>query len=108
MSLVPGDVIDSYSGKLIEIRDTDAEGRLIMGDAVSWLVQNENVSFVLDIATLTGSVVSALGFTTAGVVSDDDKLFEEFMRGAQVSGERYWRLPFYEEQEEMLKAALRI
>ena len=106
LSLVPGDVIDSYSGKLIEIRDTDAEGRLIMGDAVSWLVQNENVSFVLDIATLTGSVVSALGFTTAGVVSDNEKLFEDFMRGAQVSGERYWRLPFYEEQEEMLKSSI--
>ena len=103
-SLVPGDVIDSYGGKLIEIRNTDAEGRLIMADAMAYLVKNEKVNRVLDIATLTGAVVSMLGFTTAGVISDDEQFFSAFMKGTNRSGERYWRLPFFEEQEEMLKS----
>lgn len=103
-SLVPGDVISSYAGKKIEICNTDAEGRLILADAVSYLVKEKNIDCILDIATLTGAVVNMLGFSTAGTLTNDDEFYEEFERGFAVSGERYWRLPIYEEQENMLKS----
>jgi len=103
-SLVPGDVIGSFSGKTIEIGNTDAEGRVILADAVSYAVQKEQVTKILDIATLTGAVVSMLGFSCAGVICDDDLLYKQFESGYQMSGERYLRLPFYQEHEEMIKS----
>lgn len=105
-SLVPGDVIGSYGGKKIEICNTDAEGRLLLADAVSYGVKHEKVKKVLDIATLTGAVVQTLGFSTAGLLSDDEDFCREFSRAFAASGERYWRLPFYEEQERMLKSRI--
>lgn len=105
-SMVPGDVITSYSGKTIEICNTDAEGRLILADAVSYGVTQERVTRVLDIATLTGAVVNMLGFTTAGLVSDSQEFYEHFRKAYEFSGERYWRLPIYEEQEEMMKSKI--
>ena len=105
-SLLPGDVIDSYSGKTIEVLNTDAEGRLILADAVAYAVKDEKVSRVLDIATLTGGVVNMLGFSTAGVLCDDDKYFSEFMCAAECAGERYLRLPYYEEQEKMIESQI--
>lgn len=105
-SLVPGDVISSYGGKTIEICNTDAEGRLILADAVSYAVKNENVTRVLDIATLTGAVVNMFGFSTAGVVCDHDGLFARFKEAYRLSGERYWRLPVYEEQERMIESKI--
>lgn len=103
-SLVPGDVISSYSGKKIEICNTDAEGRLILADAVSYLVKEEKIDRVLDIATLTGAVVNMFGFSTAGTLTNSDTFYKEFEKGFATSGERYWRLPVYEEQENMLKS----
>ena len=103
-SLLPGDVIGSYSGKTIEIANTDAEGRLILADAVSYAVREEGATEILDIATLTGAVVNMFGFTVAGVVSDDDSLFERFRNGFTRAGERYWRIPFYEEHEKMIES----
>src|SRR5699024_5387541 len=103
-SLLPGDVIGSYSGKTIEIANTDAEGRLILADAVSYAVREEGATEILDIATLTGAVVNMFGFTVAGVVSDDDSLFERFQNGFTKAGERYWRIPFYEEHEKMIES----
>lgn len=103
-SLVPGDVITSYAGKTIEICNTDAEGRLILADAVSYAVHREGITRVLDIATLTGSVVQMLGYSTAGLVTDSQEFYDEFRNAYKKSGERYWRLPFYEEQENMIKS----
>ncbi len=105
-SLLPGDVIGSYSGKTIEIANTDAEGRLILADAVSYAVREEKAAEVLDIATLTGAVVNMFGFTVAGVVSDSDELFRRFRQGYTCSGERYWRVPFYEEHEKMIESRI--
>ncbi|WP_394923425.1 leucyl aminopeptidase family protein [uncultured Robinsoniella sp.] len=105
-SLVPGDVISSYAGKTIEICNTDAEGRLILADAVAYAVKNENVTRVLDIATLTGAVVNMFGFSTAGVVCDNDSLYASFKEAYRLSGERYWRLPVYEEQERMIESKI--
>ncbi|MBU3839781.1 MAG: leucyl aminopeptidase [Candidatus Ruminococcus intestinipullorum] len=105
-SMLPGDVIRSYSGKTIEIINTDAEGRLILADAVSYAVKDEGVTEILDIATLTGAVVNMLGFSIGGAISDDDKWFDEFYKAYQKSGERYWRLPFYKEHEKMIESKI--
>lgn len=105
-SLLPGDVIGSYAGKTIEIGNTDAEGRLILADAVSYAIKNEKVTKVLDIATLTGAVVAMFGFSIAGVVCDNDEFFQEFEHAYEVSGERYWRLPFYKEHEKMIESKI--
>lgn len=105
-SLLPGDVIGSYAGKTIEIGDTDAEGRLILADAVSYAVRNEKVTELLDIATLTGAVVAMLGFSIAGAICDNDLFFNKFHHAYEISGERYWRLPFYEEHKKMIESKI--
>lgn len=105
-SFLPGDVITAYNGKTIEIANTDAEGRLILADGVSYAVKQEGITRVLDIATLTGAVVNMLGFSIAGVISDNQELFADFKAAAECSGERYWRLPFYEEHEKMIESKI--
>lgn len=105
-SLLPGDVISSYSGKTIEVGNTDAEGRLILADAVSYAIRKEHVTEILDIATLTGAVVGMLGFTVGGVLCDHEEWYREFERAFGISGERYLRIPFYEEHEKMIKSQL--
>lgn len=103
-SFVAGDVLTSYSGKTIEVANTDAEGRLILADAVTYAVRDEKVTRVLDIATLTGAVVRMLGFTIAGVITDSDEVWKEFSRASEKSGEKYWRLPFGKEHEKMIES----
>lgn len=105
-SLLPGDVITAYSGKTIEIMNTDAEGRLILADAAAYAAEEEKVTRILDIATLTGAVVNMLGFSVAGVVTDHQEFFEEFRTAYRISGERYWRLPVYAEHEKMLQSKI--
>src|SRR5699024_11635217 len=94
--LLHEDLISTNSGKTIEIANTDAEGLLILAVAVSYAVREEGATEILDIATLTGAVVNMFGFTVAGVVSDDDSLFERFQNGFTWAEERYWSIPFYE------------
>lgn len=105
-SFVDGDVLTSYSGKTIEVANTDAEGRLILADAVTYAVKDEKVTRVLDIATLTGAVVGMLGFTIAGVITDSDQVWEEFHQASEKSGEKYWRLPFGKEHEKMIESKI--
>ena len=103
-SMVDGDVLTSYSGKTIQIGNTDAEGRLILADAVTYAVRDEKVSRILDIATLTGAVVGMFGFTIAGVLSDSDDMWNEFLKASKKTGEKYWRIPFLKEHEKMLES----
>lgn len=103
-ALLPGDVITSYSGKTIEIVDTDAEGRLILADSVTYAVRNEHATRVLDIATLTGNVCTSLGFGAAGMLCDNEEFFREFERAREKSGERYLRFPIYEEYEKWIES----
>lgn len=105
-SFAPGDVIRSMSGKMIEIRNTDCEGRLILSDAVTYAIREEGATRVLDIATLTGAVVGALGFSTAGVLTNSDEWWDEFSEAAKVSGEQYWRLPIFPEYEDLIKSTI--
>ena len=103
-SYVDGDVLTSYSGRTIEVCDTDAEGRLILADAVTYAVRDEKAARVLDIATLTGAVVSMYGFTIGGVVTDSDKMWEEYYKASLKTGEKHARIPFGKEHEKMLES----
>ena len=103
-SMVPGDIVTTMSGKTIQINNTDAEGRLILVDAVTYAIQKEGAGRVVDIATLTGACVRALGFTTAGVVSNDDAFCGRLMAAAGRSGEQYWRFPDFPEYKKMIES----
>ena len=103
-SHIPGDVVTSMNGKTIEILNTDAEGRLILADAITYAVREAKVTHLVDVATLTGAVVGALGTVAAGCTTNDEDYLKEFYNAAKTAGERYWQLPLFEEYEEMLKS----
>ena len=92
----PGDVIGSYAGKTIEVIDTDAEGRLILADGLAYMIKNFKPEAVVDLATLTGSVVAALGYNAAGLFSNNDKLSRALKNAGEATGERLWRMPLFE------------
>ena len=99
----PGDVITSHLGKTIEVINTDAEGRLILCDALSW-ARRYHPAAVLDIATLTGAIVIALGHTASGVMGTDDRLVEEVRQAGERAGERVWPLPLWDEYRDLMKS----
>lgn len=103
-SHLPGDVITIFGGRTVEILNTDAEGRLILADAVSYAVGEEKVTRVVDIATLTGAVWQALGYTVAGSMSDHEEFYGMFEEGLASSGERYLRFPYGKEHEKLLES----
>ena len=99
----PGDVVTSMSGQTIEVLNTDAEGRLILCDALTYAERFKPDS-VIDIATLTGAVIGALGKVGAGLLSNDDSLAEELLNSGTRSGDRAWRLPLWDEYDDLLKS----
>jgi leucyl aminopeptidase len=99
----PGDVVTSHLGKTIEVINTDAEGRLILCDALSW-ARRYRPACVIDIATLTGAIVVALGNSAAGVMGSDDALVEEVRQAAERAGERVWPMPLWEEYRDLMKS----
>ena len=99
----PGDVVRSMSGQTIEILNTDAEGRLILCDALTY-AERFNPDCVIDIATLTGACVVALGRIPSALLSTDDALANELTQSGLDSGDRVWRLPLWEEYQELLKS----
>lgn len=101
----PGDVITQYNGKTVEVNNTDAEGRLILADALSYAIEL-GAERVVDMATLTGAVVIALGSTYAAVVSNDDALAGELAAAGEESGELVWRLPLHPEYKELMKGTV--
>ncbi|TDE16627.1 leucyl aminopeptidase family protein [Dyadobacter psychrotolerans] len=103
-SMKPGDVIGSYAGKTIEVIDTDAEGRLILADGLSYAVKQFNPDVVIDLATLTGSVIQTLGYEAAGLFTPNDKLANELSIAGDVTGERLWRLPVWDEYKEEISS----
>lgn len=105
-SYIPGDVIGSMSGKTIEIGNTDAEGRLILADAVTYAIRKEGAARVVDIATLTGAVVGMFGFTTAGYLCNDDAFSAAFQAAGARSGEQYWPLPAFPEYRKMIESPI--
>lgn len=98
----PDDVITSLSGKTIEVLNTDAEGRLVLADAVTYAVQS-GADYVVDVATLTGGVIVALGNDKTGALTNDEAFFEEFMHAATETGEFVWRLPLTENDKKRIR-----
>jgi len=99
-----GDIINSMAEKTIEVLNTDAEGRLTLVDAVTYAIRKQKVTRIVDVATLTGAVLVALGNSTTGVVSNNDKFFKELEKASENSGEQVWRLPHFQEYSDMLKS----
>jgi leucyl aminopeptidase len=100
----PDDVLEFRNGVTVEVTNTDAEGRLVLADGLCWACAKENPAFILDMATLTGGVVVALGKVYAGLWCDDDKLRASVEEAAEVSGERVWRLPHHADYNEMMRS----
>ncbi len=99
----PGDILRMRNGKTVEVDNTDAEGRLILGDALSYAARF-SPDVVIDFATLTGAVVIALGHECAGLMTPDDDLARELVEAGEATGERVWRLPLWGEYRENLKS----
>lgn len=106
LSYKPGDVIRGYSGKTVEIGNTDAEGRLVLADAFSYIIKNYKPARMIDIATLTGACVVALGHDYTGLVASDDKLAQKMSQAAEVTDDRVWRLPIYPELKDSVKSQI--
>ena len=103
-AIKPGDVIDSYSGKTIEVINTDAEGRLILADALAYMVKNYDVDHMIDLATLTGSSIRTFGTACAALFSNDDELEEKLFLSGLETREKLWSLPLWDEYHEEMKS----
>lgn len=103
-SYKPGDVFKSYSGITVEITNTDAEGRLVLADAISYVQKKFAPKRMVDIGTLTGGVVIALGEEVSAVMGNDDQLAKELIAAGEMTYERLWQLPLYEEYNGLLKS----
>lgn len=102
-ALHPGDVLISMNGKTIEVNNTDAEGRLILADALTY-ASRQNVDEMIDLATLTGAVVTALGRVAAGIMGSNQELVDKLILAGKDAGENLWQLPLYDEYKDSLKS----
>jgi leucyl aminopeptidase len=100
----PDDVITYRNGVTVEVTNTDAEGRLVLADALCWACEKESPSAIIDLATLTGGVVVALGSTYCGMFCEDDALRGKVEAASKASGERVWRLPMHQEYRDLMKS----
>lgn len=100
----PGDIVTAMSGTTIEINNTDAEGRLILCDALTYAQEKVKPDELLDLATLTGACIIALGKTAAGIMGTDDELISRVKSAGETAGEKYWQLPLYDEYADFLKS----
>jgi leucyl aminopeptidase len=100
----PGDILCMYNGVTVEVTNTDAEGRLVLGDALAWGIETYKPRAVVDLATLTGGCVVALGTTIAGVMCNDDALFDQLQQSANSVAEKIWRLPLSDDVNELIKS----
>ena len=100
----PGDVVKTLSGKTVEIISTDAEGRMILADALSYVVKTYRPEAVIDLATLTGACVVALGSEASGIMGTDDGLVDALIDAGEQSGDRLWKLPLWDDYKDLLKS----
>ncbi|MBI2579340.1 MAG: leucyl aminopeptidase [Candidatus Aenigmarchaeota archaeon] len=103
-AMKPGDIVKAYNGKTIEIMNTDAEGRLVLADAISYVEKNYRPSVIVDLATLTGACIIALGFHASGLICTDDKLAKRITDAGEKTFERVWQFPFWEEYHDVAKS----
>ena len=100
----PGDIVKSYSGKTIEVLNTDAEGRLVLADALAYAEKEFKPKFIIDLATLTGAIIIALGEEYAGLISNDDKLSEQLFKIGNTINEKVWRLPLHKNYDKLMNS----
>ena len=100
----PGDIVRSYSGKTIEILNTDAEGRLVLADALTYTEKKYKPRFIVDLATLTGAIIVSLGSEYAGLFSNDDKLSNELFKAGEKTGEKVWRMPLNDNYDKLINS----
>ncbi len=98
----PGDIVKAYNGKTIEIGNTDAEGRLVLADALSYIEDKYQPEIMIDLATLTGACIVALGYYTSGMMGNDEALQQELKKAGDLSYDRVWQFPFFEEYQSIL------
>jgi len=101
----PGDIVTTFSGKTVEILNTDAEGRMILCDAISYAVK-QKCDIIVDIATLTGACVVALGKFMAGLMGNDEDLIKQMQKASEESGEKVWPMPSGEEYAKEMKSKI--
>jgi leucyl aminopeptidase len=98
----PGDIVKSYSGKTIEILNTDAEGRLVLADAIAFTEKKFKPKFMVDLATLTGAIIVSLGSEYAGLFSNDDKLSNQLLKAGDKVDEKLWRMPLHKNFDKLI------
>ena len=102
----PGDVVKSYSGKTIEVLNTDAEGRLVLADALTFTEKKFKPNFIIDLATLTGAIIVSLGSEYAGLFSNNDKLSKKIFDSGEKVGEKVWRLPLHKNYDKLMESKI--
>ena len=100
----PGDIVKSYSGKTIEVLNTDAEGRLVLADALTYTEKKYKPEFIIDLATLTGAIIVCLGSEYAGLFSNNDKLSKQIFDAGEKVGEKVWRLPLHKNYDKLMNS----
>ena len=100
----PGDIVKSYSGKTIEILNTDAEGRLVLADALTFTEKKFKPKFIIDLATLTGAIIVCLGSEYAGLFSNDDKLSKQLHDAGEKVQEKVWRMPLHKNYDKLMNS----
>jgi leucyl aminopeptidase len=100
----PGDIVKSYSGKTIEILNTDAEGRLVLADALTYTEKKFKPKFIIDLATLTGAIIVSLGSEYAGLFSNNDKLSKELLEAGDKVEEKLWRMPLHKNFDKLINS----
>jgi len=102
----PGDIVKSYSGKNIEVLNTDAEGRLVLADALSFTEKKYNPKFIIDLATLTGAIIVSLGEEYAGLFSNNDELSKNIFKASEHVNEKVWRLPLHKNYDKLIDSTV--
>jgi len=102
----PGDIVTAYNGKTIEVLNTDAEGRLVLADVLSYVVDKYKPCGMLDFATLTGAVLIALGNRASGLMTNDQKLLKEVFKASDKTGEKVWELPLWDDYSKDIKSKI--
>ena len=102
----PGDIVKSYSGKTIEVLNTDAEGRLVLADALTYTEEKFKPKFIIDLATLTGAIIMALGEEYAGLFSNNDELSNNIFKASENVNEKVWRLPLHKNYDKLMDSPI--
>ena len=102
----PGDIVKSYSGKTIEVLNTDAEGRLVLADALTYTEEKFKPRFIIDLATLTGAIIMALGEEYAGLFSNNDELSKNIFKASENVNEKVWRLPLHKNYDKLMDSPI--